>query len=251
MSTTTPYAEAWLEGPFCTRFYTRTYHCSQPKAALVFIHGFAEHVGRYDHIHPQFSKHDIALFTFDQRGFGRTALDEKERSKGSSWGKTSWDQQMEDINWALKHAREEFPRVPLFLMGHSMGGGEILGWTAGYGSKTLIASLAGVIASSPLIQQTKPASKFLRWLGGKVSTLSPYTLIPAGLNPDDLSQNKAANEAYIKDPLIKQCGSLRGIGDMLNKGDELLEPKRYRHWPSNLPVSFSSISLPKSVSVER
>ncbi|KAF9268521.1 alpha/beta-hydrolase [Marasmius fiardii PR-910] len=244
MSTATseslPYTESWLEGHLSTRFYTRTYRPSHksPKAVLVFIHGFAEHVGRYDHIHPQLPKQDIAVFTFDQRGYGKTVSDEKERSKGSSWGKTCWDDQMEDVNWALRHANKEFPGVPLFLMGHSMGGGEVLGWASGYGDKNLIASLSGVIASSPLIQQTKPASKFLRWIGGKASILSPYTLIPADLNPDHLSRNKAANEAYMKDPLIKQTGSLRGIGDMLSKGEELIKDQRHKHWPLNLPVLF-------------
>ncbi|KAL0579618.1 hypothetical protein V5O48_002390 [Marasmius crinis-equi] len=244
MSTSTPtelpYTEAWLQGPEpkSTKFYTRTYSCPGPKAALVFIHGFAEHVGRYDHIHPRFPKHDIALFTFDQRGFGRTALDEKERSKDSSWGKTSWDDQMQDITWALKHAQQTFPGIPLFLMGHSMGGGEVLGYTTGYGDQSITTTLAGVIASSPLIQQTKPAPKILRWIGGKASVLSPYTVIPADLNPDDLSRNKVANEAYMKDPLIKQSGTLRGIGDMLNKGEELLKKQSYKHWPPNVPALF-------------
>ncbi|KAL0072551.1 hypothetical protein AAF712_000314 [Marasmius tenuissimus] len=235
-----PYTEAWLQKPepHTIKFYTRTYSCQQPKAVLVFIHGFAEHVGRYDHIHPRFPKHGIALFTFDQRGFGRTALDEKERSKDSSWGKTSWDDQMQDISWALKHAQETFPGIPLFLMGHSMGGGEVLGYTTVSGDKSLATSLAGVIASSPLIEQAKPAPKLLRWIGGKASILSPYTVIPADLNPDDLSRSKEANDAYMKDPLIKQSGTLRGISDMLTKGEELLKKQAYKHWPPGVPALF-------------
>ena len=120
----TAYTEAWLAGPQSTQFYTRTYlpPTSTPtKAVIVFIHGFAEHVGRYTHFHPIIAKRGIAIFTLDQRGFGLTALDtEGKKSRSSSWGKTSWVQQMGDIDWAVKHAKEEFKDTPIFLAGHSM-----------------------------------------------------------------------------------------------------------------------------------
>jgi len=39
----------------------------------------------------------------------------------------------------------------------------------------------------------------------------------------------------LKDPLIKMSGSLRGLSDMLNGGDELLA-RDYKEWPRQLPV---------------
>ncbi|KAF5355573.1 hypothetical protein D9758_006339 [Tetrapyrgos nigripes] len=234
-----PYTESWLEGPQATKFYTRLYNPSSPKALVVFIHGFAEHVGRYNHIHPRFAERGIALFTLDQRGFGRTALDEKNRSKGSSWGKTSWTDQMQDIDWAINHARKQVPDVPMFLMGHSMGGGEVLGFITDSSEKysTTVKLLTGVIVTSPLITQAHPASKLLRWIGSKASQLTPNTLIPTDLKPEHLSRDPAFNEAYMKDPYIRLTGSLRGIRDMLTMGEELLSV-RWQKWPSHLPVIF-------------
>jgi acylglycerol lipase len=115
------YSEAWLLGPSKTEFYARTYlpTDAQPKAVVVFVHGFAEHIGRYSHFHPLFAQRGIAVFAFDQRGFGLTAQDEK-KSKSSAYGKTSWKDQMADIAWAIEHAKEEFKGVPVLLMGHSM-----------------------------------------------------------------------------------------------------------------------------------
>lgn len=121
MSTSPSYTESWLAGPQSTQFYTRTYTPpAPPKALLVTIHGFAEHIGRYAHFHPLFLQHTIAVFALDQRGFGKTAQDVEGKSKSSSYGKTSWKEQMEDIDWALTHARKEFTGIPIFLMGHSM-----------------------------------------------------------------------------------------------------------------------------------
>lgn len=118
------FKENWLAGPHSTQFYTRTYTPSgaaPPKACITFVHGFAEHIGRYSHFHPLLAQKGIAVFAYDQRGFGLTALDTSgKKSKSSSYGKTSWTDQMGDINWALKHAQSLFPGVPLFLMGHSM-----------------------------------------------------------------------------------------------------------------------------------
>ena len=119
------YTESWLSGPHSTSFYTRLYtpasssSPSSPKGVLVFIHGFIEHVGRYEHAHNAWAARGFAVFAFDQRGFGRTALDAK-RSKGSSYGKTSGPERMGDVQWAVRHAKETFPDAPVFLMGHSM-----------------------------------------------------------------------------------------------------------------------------------
>ena len=119
-----PYSEAWLAGPSSTQFYTRTYTpepLESTKAAIVFVHGFAEHIGRYTHFHPLLSAHGIAVFAYDQRGFGLTAQDTKgNKSKNSAYGKTCWKDQLADIEWAVEHTHKLFQGKPLFLMGHSM-----------------------------------------------------------------------------------------------------------------------------------
>ncbi|KAJ6631504.1 Alpha/Beta hydrolase protein [Mycena sp. CBHHK59/15] len=229
------YTEAWLAGPQSTQFYTRTYTAppSASKAVLVFIHGFADHVGRYTAADAQFSARGINVFTFDQRGFGKTALDAK-RSKTSSYGKTSGKDQMDDIKWALDHAAKEFPGLPIFLSGHSMGGGEVLTFaTRGVD----VSFLSGIIACSPLILQTKPASKLARWAGGRAAALLPHFVIPAPLDYNDLSHDAEYNKIVSTDPLAKLQGTLRGISDMLNGGEHLLYQTSSK-WPKSLPILF-------------
>ncbi|KAG6332584.1 hypothetical protein ID866_6506 [Astraeus odoratus] len=183
----TAYTEAWLTGPQQTHFYTRTYRPEGAplKAAVVFVHGFIEHVARYEHVFPAWSDRGIAVFAYDQRGFGKTALDEKHKSKDSAYAKTSWREQLEDIEWAVNHVKKEFAGVPVFLYGHSMGGALVLAFPTRPGpppSKDVVAGLAGVIATSPLILQSKPAAKAARWVGGKASRLAPALTIPAAVN---------------------------------------------------------------------
>lgn len=70
---------------------------------------------------------------------------------------------------------------------NEQGGASVLTFATTSGpppAKSTVDFLSGIIAGSPLIQQTKPASKLLRWVGGKVSLVAPYQLIPAAVNPD-------------------------------------------------------------------
>ena len=119
--TMSTFTEAWIPGPKSLSFYTRTYTpaTGSPRGVVVFIHGFIEHVARYDHVHKRWAEKGFVIFTFDQRGFGRTALDPK-KSAGSVYGRTGDTDQIPDIEWALRVAQEANPTVPLFLMGHSM-----------------------------------------------------------------------------------------------------------------------------------
>jgi acylglycerol lipase len=235
-----PYSEAWLAGPSSTQFYTRTYTPVSPvstKAVIVFVHGFAEHIGRYTHFHPLLSARGIAVFAYDQRGFGLTAQDTKgNKSKSSAYGKTCWKDQLADIEWAVEHTRKSFEGKPVFLMGHSMGGGEVLGFATQGEKSSVLSSLSGVIATSPLIEQATPASRIAKWVGGKLSNVLPYKLIPAPVNVKDLSHDVEFNNAYLADPLIKPYGSLKGLSDMLSQGELLLNTCRQKEWPHDLPV---------------
>ena len=116
------FTEAWLPGPDGTQFYTRTYPSvpNPPRAVLVFVHGFAEHAGRYVWAHGEYAARGVTVFAYDQRGFGRTALDKAHKSAGSGYGRTSARAQLGDIEWWVRHVKREYADVPVFLMGHSM-----------------------------------------------------------------------------------------------------------------------------------
>ena len=200
------FTEAWLPGPKSTSFYARTYHPSSgsPRGVLVFIHGFIEHVARYEHVHRRWADRGFVVFTFDQRGFGRTALDPK-KSSSSIYGRTGDADQISDIEWALRVAQELNPTVPLFLMGHSMvrpvyplclsavvfynsprvrlqGGALVLSFATRSHTQESVSQLSGIIASSPCIRLTKPPASITRWLGGFARTVLPNQNIPASVD---------------------------------------------------------------------
>ncbi|THH17131.1 hypothetical protein EUX98_g9184 [Antrodiella citrinella] len=240
MAASEAYTEAWLAGPNDHQFFTRTYAPAAPRAIVIFVHGFVEHIGRYEAAFPVFPSRGITLFAYDQRGFGRTALDAEHKSKDASFGKTSWAEGLADIEWWVKYHVEKNPGVPVFLMGHSMGGGLVCAFptrTHAPPSPDTVNLLSGVILTSPLIQLTHPKPRLLVSAGGQLGRLFPHTQVPAGVNPNALSRNPGRNDAYMNDPLVKTYGTLRGVGDMLNGGERLFATD-WAHWPKNLPVLF-------------
>lgn len=46
MAATTPYTDEWVVGPEKTKLFVRTQAPAHYKAAVVFVHGFVEHLGR-------------------------------------------------------------------------------------------------------------------------------------------------------------------------------------------------------------
>ncbi|PCH36597.1 lysophospholipase [Wolfiporia cocos MD-104 SS10] len=233
------YTEAWLAGFDGHQFYTRTYRAatSPPRAVLLFLHGFAEHVGRHEHEHTYWAARGITVFAMDERGFGRTALDSK-RSKDAAYGKTCHELEMRDIEFWVRYLRKEYPDAPLFLMGHSMGGALALAFPTQSRpppSTETVEMLSGVVSSSPLIILVNQPAKLLRGLGGYAAKIIPWVPFPAKVSPEDLSHDPAVNNAVDPDPLIKSHATFRQLGDMLNRGEDVLN-NGPTHWPKKLPI---------------
>ena len=85
-----------------------------PKAACVIVHGLAEHYGRYDYVAEKLLGAGYAVVRFDHRGHGR--------SEGKPIYYEDRTEIVEDIDIFVEMAAREFPDLPLFMIGHSMGG---------------------------------------------------------------------------------------------------------------------------------
>lgn len=111
--------DAWLPGFDGTYFYTKLWSCSEPKAVVIFVHGFADHISRYEGIHDQWAKRGVTVFAYDRRGFGRTALDSERKSADSSYGKTNHNLDIADLDWWVDYVVTQYPTLPRFVMGYS------------------------------------------------------------------------------------------------------------------------------------
>lgn len=93
---------------------SRDYPNDSPKAVMIILHGLANHLGLYDNFVIPFLEHDIAVYRYDARGHGK--------SEGKRGYLNSFWEMVDDLRVIVSLAKEENPWLPVFVLGHSMGG---------------------------------------------------------------------------------------------------------------------------------
>ncbi|KAF8157749.1 lysophospholipase [Mycena galopus ATCC 62051] len=228
--------EQWLTGPEGTAFYTRLYRptgalCS----ALVFVHGYDEHISRYEKMHLAWAARGVVVFAYDLRGFGRTALDTP-KSPQSAYGEMG--SPLADLDWAIKHTRSVCEGVPLFLMGHSMGGGIVMDYVtskSGDCRSNAASFVSGVISSSPWIHLTNEIPTPVVWIFALINKIYPSMHFSTPVRPTAISHDISVGEALKKDPWVRELGTVGGIYAMLIMGMRLAK-EGHKDWPKSLPL---------------
>lgn len=157
------------------------------RAAVVIAHGVSEHSGRYAHVGERLAATGYAAYAVDHRGHGRSGGDRVMIDR--------FRYVIADLDAFVSIVGDRDPRLPLYLLGHSMGGGISLGYALEHESR-----LDGLLLSGPL-SNGDAANAVQRFAA---STLSRF-LPKLGIFPVDsatVSRDPAVVEAYDNDPLV-------------------------------------------------
>jgi alpha-beta hydrolase superfamily lysophospholipase len=163
--------------------HVRSWTHEQPSHLVVIAHGYAEHIGRYDHVAATLGEHGAAVYGPDHLGHGR--------SDGERALITDFDPVVDDLHLLVERARTEHPGLPLVLVGHSMGGLIATRYAQRHRD-----GLAGLVLSAPLLGN--PGSALLL-------AMDPLPEVP--IDPAVLSRDESVWEAYRSDPLNATVGS--------------------------------------------
>ncbi|KAF2703977.1 alpha/beta-hydrolase [Pleomassaria siparia CBS 279.74] len=212
--------EGWHEVDDGKKLYTKTWKTADPaKSRLVFIHGFSDHCNTYNTFFPTLASKGIEVYAFDQRGWGRSVL--KPSEKGNT-GPTT--RVLDDITSFL---RTVIPSpIPLFLMGHSMGGGETLCYAA-QGPADVRKHIRGYLLEAPFVDFS-PASKpsvFTVKAGRLVGKLLPNRQMVNKLDVNLVSRDPVVQKQLEGDDLCHDTGTLQGLAGMLDRTDHLSSGK--------------------------
>ncbi|OSD06579.1 lysophospholipase [Trametes coccinea BRFM310] len=241
-----PYTEAWLDGPEAHPFYTRTYPSSAsgpPKAVLLFIHGYNDHISRHADTHAELARRGLVVFAYDMRGFGRTALDEERRSPDEAFGRTNRLVEVRDLEWWVRHVAKAHEGLPIFLMGYSSGGGLALAFatrTSTTPSPETLALISGIIVIGPLLMLKHQPPWLLRNACRLLASIAPDFPLPAN-QPYEVrglsrfSRDPEVQKSLCEDPMRKPHGTALGLWDMISEGEELAR-SGWRRWPPDLPL---------------
>jgi len=180
--------EGTLQGHGGVSLYRRTWlPDGEPKATLVLAHGAGEHLGRYEHVARRLTDAGYVVDALDHRGHGR--------SEGGRTDLGSMDAAVADLRTLIALAREERPRLKLFLLGHSMGGCISIEYALRHQDE-----IDGVILSSALasLNAASAATRAVSKLVGRVMPrLGVYSV-----ETSRISRDPEVVRAYEEDPLV-------------------------------------------------
>ena len=138
------------------------------KGIIAAVHGFGEHGARYQSWAEMFCNNGLAFIIYDQRGHGQN---------NGSRGLINNGILIKDLEAHIAKIKKEYPKVPVFLYGHSMGGNIVLRYLCAYQEKTG-ADLA--IVTSPWLKIKKNPPLLL--VRGLKKILGPDYQIKTRLN---------------------------------------------------------------------
>ncbi|ARA92909.1 MAG: alpha/beta hydrolase [Bacteroidetes bacterium] len=172
-ASTRPPTEKTLTATDGTCLFTRTWWpAGPPHAALLIVHGYAEHSGRYHRLAGHLTEAGYVVHAYDHRGFGR--------SEGRR-GRVVLATALHDLDRVVAHLRQQAPGRALLMLGHSMGG-----TLAALYAITHQPYLAGLLLSSPALRIPilPPLQPLVRVLGRILPGLPTLPLDRRGLSHD-------------------------------------------------------------------
>lgn len=181
----------------------------RPRAVVALVHGLGEHVARHAALGVALATAGFALMGFDLRGHGR--------SGGMRGDAPSYDTLLDDLEGLMDWVQSSHPRLPVFLYGHSLGGGLVLNYTLRRGPR-----LRGVIASSPWLRTVVQLTPLERFLLRTVAPVVPTFRRKWG-RPSLLSRDQQIAGAFERDPLAHGLISARMYLECVRAGEWALE----------------------------
>ncbi|BAZ38125.1 alpha/beta hydrolase fold protein [Calothrix sp. NIES-4101] len=171
------------------------------RGILAIVHGLGGHSGLYGNIVNQLILKDFAIYTVDLRGHGK--------STGQRGYINSWDEYRDDVSNFLKFIASQNPEIPIFLLGHSLGGLIVLDYVLhSAGDIEKQAKIKGLINLTPALGE--PGVPLIKLLLGKfLSRIYPRFSLDTGIDLSLASRDPEVVKIYAQDPLRHTMGTAR------------------------------------------
>lgn len=196
--------ESMFLGSKDTKIFYSVDKVENPKAAVVFVHGICEHLGRYNYIKSKFVEDGYNVYRYDARGHGK--------SEGKRGHLEDFEDYLDDLDIFIDMIKRENKGLKLVLVGHSMGGLVATAYTSKYPNKVDLLALSGAANRCPKVSQA--------------IKLVPYHLL-GRLNYTNKLGNavcsvKEVGVEYNKDPLVLKKVTFRLLGNAFVKGTKFV-----------------------------
>jgi lysophospholipase len=230
----------------------QTWRPQEPRGAVLFVHGLAEHSGRYGYPIDFFARHGFQCSALDLRGHGR--------SEGRRVHVDRFSDYIYDVRTARNYLERRDPELPIFQVGHSMGGLITILDVLDAPENLRAAAVSSPALGVPAAQEP---GFLLKLIAALLDRIAPRTLIP-GIDGKAISRDPAVVQAYFADPLVsrkvtprwfsqiraameeahRRAGELRSDLLVMQSGaDQLVDPAATARWVQEAPTAHVSWKL--------
>jgi alpha-beta hydrolase superfamily lysophospholipase len=189
-----------------------------PIGTVVLVHGYGEHIQRYEHVAAALNEAGWAVRGSDLRGHGQ--------SGGVRGYCNRFDEYLDDLELLLERAQKDLPGKPVFIVCHSFGA-----VVAGEYLLKRSAPIAGLVVSSPFYKLKLEVPAVKKIAGKMMSAIYGKMALPSGLKGADVSRDPDIIAIYDRDPLNNKTATARWFteneaaqADILQRAPELKLP---------------------------
>jgi alpha-beta hydrolase superfamily lysophospholipase len=185
-----------LQLPFANGQRTvRVWEATHPRAVIVAIHGGMSHSGDYATVGAYFREKGFTTISFDLTGHGQKA-----RIDIPHFGVF-----LDDVERMLSWVRGEYPNLPVFLMGHSMGA--LIATHMEITGRLNAFDIRGIILSSPYYANAIPVPALVVHLSGVLAKVFPTAKVPMASLTEWLTHDTAIIQRHYKDEQAHRRGT--------------------------------------------
>lgn len=160
---------------------------TDPTGVLLVSHGIGEHSGRYSSVVDELVPDGWAVYGLDHRGHGR--------SGGTRVHVRRYQDLVDDFEAFRRVVVARHPGLPVYLLGHSLGGQIALAYTVAHERE-----LTGLVLSAPALASDAVPQALVPVLS-VVARFLP-TVRPVGIDDSKISSDPAVVADYREDPLV-------------------------------------------------
>ena len=169
------HCKAWLPG-------------GPPKAIVLLAHGYAEHLGRYEHVAARLNRSGYGVYAVDHWGHGM--------SDGVPGFVAAFSVYVDGVEALLTRVKSLHPAAPRILLGHSMGG-----LIAAATLLRLQQEFVGAVLSGPAIKAAQEPPALTIAVAKLLSRIAPRLGV-LQLDGSLVSRDPQVVATYLGDPLV-------------------------------------------------
>lgn len=181
---------------------------SEPRAVVLALHGMNDYSNSFRSLGKYLALRNIKLIAYDQRGFGET------KGRGYWHGIHSLTA---DLTAMCQLIKKVHPRVPLFLLGDSMGGAVVLAARESIEGKI---EYDGIVLIAPAVWEKETMPWYQRFFLWFLTHTLPWMVVSGDGLDITPSDNTEMLRALGRDPLViggTRVDTLHGMSNLMDK----------------------------------